>query len=112
MGGYDVMNMAVANNAALAHVFWPHAPLGEISPGAYADLMLVDYQPFTELTAGNLPWHILFGFEADAVTATMSAGRWLMRDRKLLTLDETEIAARARQLSAAAWQRYAALVPS
>jgi hypothetical protein len=42
----------------------------------------------------------------------MSAGRWLMRDRKLLTLDEAEIAARARELSAAAWQRYAALVPS
>jgi putative selenium metabolism protein SsnA len=112
MGGYDVMNMAVANNAALARVFWPHAALGEISPGAYADLMLVDYLPFTELTAGNLPWHILFGFEADAVTATMVAGRWLMRDRRLLTLDEAEIAARARELSAAAWQRYAALEPS
>jgi putative selenium metabolism protein SsnA len=106
MGGYDVMQMAVANNAALARVFWPNAPLGEISPGAYADLILVDYHPFTELTAGNLPWHILFGFEADAVTATMCGGKWLMRDRQLLTLDEAEIAARARELSAQTWQRY------
>jgi cytosine/adenosine deaminase-related metal-dependent hydrolase len=106
MGGYDVMQMAIANNAALARVFWPAAPVGEISPGAYADLILVDYHPFTELGAGNLPWHILFGFEADAVTATMCAGKWLMRDRQLLTLDEAEIAARARELSAATWQRY------
>jgi putative selenium metabolism protein SsnA len=109
MNGYDVVKMAVTNNAALARVFWPDAPLGEISPGACADLILVDYHPFTELTAGNLPWHILFGFEASAVTGTMVAGKWLMRGRKLLTLDEAAIAARARQLSAAAWQRYLAL---
>jgi cytosine/adenosine deaminase-related metal-dependent hydrolase len=106
MGGYDVMDMAVANNAALASVFWPEAAIGELSPGAYADLILVDYHPYTELTAGNLPWHILFGFEVDAVTATMAGGKWLMRDRKLLTLDEESIAARTRELSAATWQRY------
>ncbi len=109
MGGYDVMQMAVANNAALARVFWPGAPLGEISPGACADLIVVDYHAFTELTAGNLPWHILFGFEASAVTSTMVAGQWLMRDRVLLTLDEAAIAARARELSAETWQRYWAL---
>ena len=103
--GYDIIKMAVTHNAELARTFWPEAPLGELAPGAYADLILVDYQPFTELTAGNLPWHILFGFEADAITATMSAGRWLMRDRVLLTLDEAAIAARARELSAATWRR-------
>jgi cytosine/adenosine deaminase-related metal-dependent hydrolase len=105
-GGYDIMKMAVTNNAALARVFWPQAPVGELSPGAHADLILVDYHPFTELSAGNLPWHILFGFEASAVTATMVAGRWLMRERQLLTLDEAAIAERGRQLSAAVWDRY------
>ncbi len=108
-GGYDIMQMAVTNNAALTRRFWPQAAVGEISPGAYADLILVDYHPFTELTAGNLPWHILFGFEASAVTATMVAGKWLMRDRQLLTLDEAEIAAKARELSAGVWKRYQAL---
>ncbi len=107
--GYDIMQMAVRNNAALAKVFWPAAPLGELSPGACADLILVDYHPFTALTAGNLPWHILFGFEADAVTSTMVAGKWLMRNRRLLTLDEEAIAARALELSAKVWQRYAEL---
>ncbi|MBM4429058.1 MAG: putative aminohydrolase SsnA [Chloroflexi bacterium] len=109
MNGYDVVKMAVTHNAALARLFWPAAPVGEIAPGAYADLILVDYHPYTTLTAGNLPWHILFGFEASAITGTMCGGRWLMRDRQLLTLDEAEIAARARELSAGAWQRYATL---
>lgn len=106
--GYDIMRMAVTNNAELARVFWPGAAVGQLSPGAYADLILVDYSPFTELTAANLPWHILFGFEASAVTATMVAGKWLMRDRVLLTLDEAAIAAKARELSAGVWQRYQA----
>ena len=107
--GYDIMQMAVTNNAALARVFWPDAPVGELSPGAYADLILVDYHPFTQLTAGNLPWHILFGFEASAVTSTMVAGKWLMRDRELLTLDEAAIAAKARELSTQTWKRYVEL---
>jgi cytosine/adenosine deaminase-related metal-dependent hydrolase len=108
--GYEIMEMAVANNARLARVFWPDAAIGELSPGACADLILVDYHPFTDLTAGNLPWHILFGFEADAVSSTMVAGKWLMRDRELLTLDEEAISARARELSAGVWQRYSNMV--
>jgi len=106
MGGYDVMELAYTNNARLARLFWPDAPLGELSVGAYADLIFVDYHPFTELTVGNLPWHILFGVGGSLVTTTIVGGVVLMRDRKLLTLDEAAIAARARELSAEAWQRY------
>jgi hypothetical protein len=35
----------------------------------------------------------------------MVAGRWLMLNRQLLTIDEARIAARARELSQALWQR-------
>jgi cytosine/adenosine deaminase-related metal-dependent hydrolase len=108
MGGYDVTRMAVYNNAALANMFFPAAPIGVIVPGAQADLILVDYHPFTECTAGNLPWHIIFGFHESMITATMVNGKWLMKDRKLLTIDEEAVAARGRELSAVAWKRYEA----
>lgn len=108
MGGYDLVQMAVYNNAALAGVFFPEAPLGVIQPGAYADLILVDYQPFTPLTPGNLPWHILFGFQDSMVTATMVAGRLLMKDRRLLFLDEASIMAEALEHAPAVWRRYQA----
>jgi cytosine/adenosine deaminase-related metal-dependent hydrolase len=107
MDGNKVFEIAAYNNAALATALWPHRLIGELSPGAEADLVLVDYRPFTELTAGNLPWHILFGFDAGMVTGTMVAGQWLMRGRKLLTLDEEAIVRQARERSAAVWQRYA-----
>ncbi len=105
MPGDRVMALAYANNARLARVFWPDTKLGELSMGAEADLVLLDYCPTTPLTAGNLPWHLLFGVEASAITATVCAGRVLMRDRQLLTLDEEAITARSRELAAEAWER-------
>ena len=107
MNGADVIKIAVHNNAALAGSFFPGAALGEISVGGRADLILVDYHPHTPLTADNLPWQILFGFHESKVTMTMVDGRILMRDRKLLQLDEAEIATKARELAPQVWARYA-----
>lgn len=104
--------MAVVNNAALAEGFFPGAPLGTIRPGARADLILVDYHPTTPVHEGNLPWHIVFGFHELMVTATMVDGRLLMRNRELLTLDEAEITAKARERVPAVWERYKENVPS
>ncbi len=108
MGGYDVTQMAVYNNAALANVFFPDAPIGQLAPGAFADLIFVDYHPTTPMSAGNLPWHIVFGFQGGMVTTTIAGGKILMKDRQLLTLDEAEIAAKARELAAQVWKRYEA----
>ncbi|MBI3173897.1 MAG: putative aminohydrolase SsnA [Chloroflexi bacterium] len=106
MNGNDVVQMAVYNNAALANVFFSDAPLGQIVPGGYADLIFVEYHATTPLTADNLPWHILFGFQGGMVTTTIIHGRVLMRDRELLTLDEAEIAAKAREAAVKTWKRY------
>jgi putative selenium metabolism protein SsnA len=107
MPGNEVMRLAYANSARLARIFWPDVRLGELTPGASADLILLDYHPTTPLTASNLPWHLLFGVEASAITATVCAGRVLMRDRQLLTLDEEAITARSRELAAKVWRRLA-----
>ncbi len=107
MNGATVAEMAVTNNAALANVFFPQAPLGVLAPGAFADIIFVDYHPTTPLSAGNLPWHILFGLENSMVTTTICSGKVLMKDRQLLFLDEAEITARSRELAAKMWQRIA-----
>ncbi|MCS7070772.1 MAG: putative aminohydrolase SsnA [Anaerolinea sp.] len=104
--GAHIQQVAVEHNARLAEQFFPGQSLGQLKAGAAADIIGVDYQPFTPLTSANLPWHILFGFEASMVTTTIVAGRVLMRDRRLLTLDERAIAAEARALAPAVWERY------
>ncbi len=105
MGADQVLEMAVTNNARLANLFFPK-PIGRLSPGAYADVILLDYHPPTPLTAGNLPWHVIFGVDGSHVTHTICGGRLLMKDRELLTLDEEAIAARAREVARDVWKRF------
>jgi putative selenium metabolism protein SsnA len=107
-----LIQMAVYNNAELASRYFPRGPLGVIREGALADLIFVDYHPATPLTAENLPWHVVFGFNESMVTTTIVDGNVLMRDRVLLTLDEDEIAARSREVTPALWRRYEELVPT
>jgi cytosine/adenosine deaminase-related metal-dependent hydrolase len=104
MPGDAVMQMAYPNNANVARRFFPR-PVGEISPGAFADLVLLDYAPPTPLTPGNLPWHILFGVDGAHVTHTIASGKVLMQDRKLTMLDEEAIMMRARELAVGVWKR-------
>jgi putative selenium metabolism protein SsnA len=111
MPGDLVAQIGARNNAALAGQFFDEAPLGVLAPGAHADLILVDYHPTTPLEPGNLPWHILFGFHESMITTTIVAGKVLMRERNLLTLDEEQITARSRELAAAVWKRYHDQVP-
>lgn len=104
--GFDIVTMAVNNNRRLAAAFWPQLPLGQLAAGHAADLILVDYRPFTPVTSGNYPWHILFGFEADMIHSTMVAGRWLMKNRALTTLDEEAVVHDAAEIAGTVWKRF------
>jgi putative selenium metabolism protein SsnA len=107
--GADIAKMATGNNAQLASRFFEQE-IGVLAPGNAADLIVLDYHPYTPLTADNLTWHALFGFESSMCVATMCAGKLLMWDRVLLTLDETKIAAEAHAHAPEVWARYAANV--
>jgi len=104
MPGDRLINMAFKNNAIIAGMFFPK-PVGSLQPGAFADIILLDYAPYTPLTDANYPWHLIFGMDGSHVTHTIAGGQLLMQDRQLLTLDETAIAAKALELAKAVWQR-------
>lgn len=104
MGADQVLQMAAANNARIAGLFFSR-PLGQLVEGAYADIILVDYVPTTPMNAGNFPWHLVFGMSGGQVSTTIVGGKILMRDRQLLTLDEEAICARSRDLAQKVWAR-------
>lgn len=104
MNGYTIIEMAIHNNSQLVTQTFDSLRIGVLEEGAAADLILVDYHPITPLSAGNLPWHILFGFREGLVSMTMVAGKLLMRDHKLITLDEAEISAKARECALRTWK--------
>ena len=106
MSGSDIIQIAIYNNSELASRFFNEAPIGKLIPGAYADLILVNYHAPTFVTEGNLPWHILFGFNESQITTTIVAGKFLMKNRELIGLDEEKIFYSARKQSKEVWKRY------
>ena len=104
--GADIAQVALTNNAALACQFFPSTTIGTIAVGAAADLILVNYRPFTPMNSANFPWHVLFGFEASMVTHTIVAGQLLMSAGQLLTVDERQIQQEALALAPQIWRNY------
>lgn len=79
--------------------------VGRLQPGWQADIITLDYYPYTPLTAANWTGHILFGVSGAMTRTTMVAGKLLMKDRELLTVDQERICQKALELSQNLWQR-------
>ena len=80
--------------------------IGQLVPGALADIVVVDYEPPTPLAADNLNGHVLFGLTGRSVATTVINGKVVMKDRRILLADEAEIFARARELAEKLWRRF------
>ncbi|MGE5581808.1 MAG: putative aminohydrolase SsnA [Bacillota bacterium] len=96
--------MLFANNRRIAEEYF-EKPLGSLAAGAYADIIVVDYNPPTRLDPGNVNSHLLFGVSGRAVDTSIINGRTIMEKRKLLFLDEAEISAKSRELAEKVWKR-------
>ena len=104
MPGDRLMEIAFNNNGLIAGLFFPK-PVGALRPGAFADIILLDYVPYTPLTDANYPWQLIFGMDGSHVTHTIAGGQLLMKDRHVLTLDEVKISEKATELAKQVWQR-------
>ena len=89
-------------------VFWE--PLfGRIEPGAPADLVVMEYDPPTPLSAENLAGHWAYGLSSRMVRDVMVAGEWAVRDRALVRVDIHEVAAQAAEQAERLWDRLATI---
>ena len=74
--------------------------------GAYADIIVVDYNPPTRLYPENVNSHMLFGVSGRAVDTTIINGQVVMESRRLTSLDEEEACAKSRELADKVWKRF------
>jgi putative selenium metabolism protein SsnA len=79
--------------------------LGEIAEGLPADLAIIDYQPPTPISDSNFLGHLIFGLVDATVDTTVCKGKILMKNKKILVVDEERIAARSRELAPKMWKR-------
>jgi putative selenium metabolism protein SsnA len=79
--------------------------LGEITEGHPADLAILDYCPPTPLNEANFNGHLIFGLVDAVVDTTVCRGKILMRDKRIVSMDEERLAARSRELAPKMWKR-------
>lgn len=98
----EVPKMLFENNAAIANRYFK-TPLGVLKEGAAGDVIVVDYNPPTQLDASNINGHILFSMTGRDVVTTVANGRVLMKDREIKVIDVEEAMAKCREESAKLW---------
>jgi putative selenium metabolism protein SsnA len=97
--------MLFSENSVIASACFGRS-VGKLILGALADVIVVDYDPPTPMRVTNIDSHILFGVSGRSVDTTIIGGQIVMRNRKLLGIDEQEIMAKARVAAARLWQRF------
>jgi 5-methylthioadenosine/S-adenosylhomocysteine deaminase len=78
---------------------------GWLAPGNRADLILIDLRKPHLTPALRVVSCFVHQGQAGDVEAAMVDGRWIMRDRRVLTLDEPALLAEAERVARAAWRR-------
>lgn len=99
----EIPAMLFENNPLIAGRFFSR-PLGVLKKGAYADVIVTDYDPLTPMDGTNVNGHILFGMNGRSVVTTVCNGKVLMRDRKVLVADEAAVMSECRKSAAKLWQ--------
>ncbi len=78
--------------------------LGVVAPGALADLVLLDLASPVYLPLVDLPRHLVYGEDGRSIRLVMVGGRIVVRDGRVLTVDEDALLDEVRELMPA-WLR-------
>ena len=102
VGWCEVTDMLFKNNAKMAaRCGFPET--GVLKKGAAADVIVMDYKPFTPFGAENIDGHMLFGMTGRQCQTTMINGKILMKDRVLTGIDEEAVNAKILEVSKKLW---------
>lgn len=95
------------NNAKIATRLF-EKEIGKLKKGAKADLILVGYHPFTPMHAENINGHVMFGMQGSMTEDVMIDGKWVMKNRKLVSVDEEAVRKSCEEQAQSFWKRFMA----
>lgn len=87
--GEDV-RMLFENNRKIAAQYF-RKPLGILKKDAAADVIVMDYDPFTPLSDANIDGHLIYGVQGHNTRTTIINGKVLYKDRAFVGIDEERI---------------------
>ncbi len=104
----EIPEMLYFNNPSIAERVMSSNPnckagLGKLIPGAFGDVIIMDYKPITPLTKDNINGHILFGMSGKDTSTVVVNGKVLMKERQLLAEDEEKVLFQCREAAKELW---------
>ncbi|AVQ46515.1 amidohydrolase [Clostridium botulinum] len=104
----EVLEMATMNGAKCA--LWENE-IGSLEVGKKADLIIINPK-----SIGNLPMHdpignIVYSMHSSDVESSMCNGKWLMKNKVLLTIDEEDIIREAQEKATALVKKAGIVLP-
>ncbi|MBQ3418464.1 MAG: putative aminohydrolase SsnA [Ruminococcus sp.] len=99
----EVTTMLFKNNPQIAKKYFG-CELGVLKAGAKADVIVMDYLPFTPFSDQNIDGHMIFGMNGRQCRTTMANGRLLYKDRAFVDLDEEKISADIFKAAVKLWK--------
>ncbi|HEX8723341.1 MAG TPA: amidohydrolase [Pyrinomonadaceae bacterium] len=91
----EALMLATVGGARALHM---EADIGSLEEGKRADLVVVDLDALHQTPRYSIYSHLVYATKAGDVRTVVVEGRVVMRDRRLLTLDEPLIKRRARAI--------------
>lgn len=85
-----------------------HPGIGRIAPGMKADLAVFNLMSPAMTPRVSALSNLLHYGHPGLVTDTMVDGRFLMRNARLTTMDETEVLTQGQQATESLWRKFAA----
>jgi cytosine/adenosine deaminase-related metal-dependent hydrolase len=102
VGFMATKKMQFENNPKILKKYYNH-DLGVIEKNAYADIITLDYDPLTPMNKDNWFGHALFGFSGRIVNDNIINGKFIMKNKEILTVDVKEIMAQSRERTKEIW---------
>ncbi len=103
VGWCEVTDMLFKNNAVITKNHFG-VDTGKLKAGYKADVIVMDYLPFTPFSDSNIDGHIIFGMNGRQCRTTMSNGRLLYKDREFVDIDEERISFETKNASEKLWK--------
>ena len=100
----ETFQMLFENNRKIVSKYFD-GNIGVLTEGSAADIIIADYNPLTPMNETNYNSHILFGLMGRSVNTTIIDGKIIMRDRKILSVDEDMILKKSRETAKQMWNR-------
>jgi cytosine/adenosine deaminase-related metal-dependent hydrolase len=79
--------------------------LGSLAAGAAADIVVTDYIPAAPLTSENAAGHLIFAMDSQHVRDVLIGGKWTLRSREIVFIDERPARRRAAEVARRVWSR-------